>query len=186
MDRQFPVIASYEFRLNRKGLIQDIRLTDHFSLSKKADIILRGALKSLKWNHLTRKERKSLCSVVFWFRPGTAAGDTAIRPDSTLISHDVKDENDEEDTRELKNQEARYPGGEQAKINLIIQHLNFPDECRKKSREGYVQFRFCIKPDGSVAQIFVVNESTGCPEFRRSIERSSKIPSPGYQQFRTA
>lgn len=178
LDKQFPVIASYEFRLNRKGLIQDIRLTDQFSLSKKADIILRGALKVQKWNHLTRQERKSACTVVFWFKPETAVGDTANRTDSTLISRDVKDENDEEDPRELKNQEARHPGGEQAKINLIIQHLNFPDECRKKSHEGYVQLRFCIKPDGSVAQISVVNESTGCPEFKRSIQEIIKNSEP--------
>lgn len=177
LPKDLPVIVSYEFRLNRRGLIREIMLRDQYSLNLKTDRILKDALKSRQWKHLTRKERKSLCTVVFWFKPVNIAADSTGR-DSVLISQNDQAHYDDMYILKMWNQEARYPGGEQAFISLIVQQFNFPDECRKKNHEGYVKMRFSIRPDGSIAQILTMEESAGCPAFKKSIEELIKISEP--------
>lgn len=52
----------------------------------------------------------------------------------------------------------KFPGGESAMIQWLIQHIVYPEEAFKNNIQGYVIVKFVVKADGSVSDAEVVKK----------------------------
>ena len=170
-----PVIAVYDFTL-RKNKITEINLTAQRNLKSGADKILKRALLASDWKSVKSKKSEVVYRVVFWFgrlhySDSSALADTARKMPVVI-------ESDDDDQPMLKDQMATYPGGEKPFISLIAQSFNYPSRCRDKGISGYVLLRFKINHDGSITNIYVVEETENCPEFTKEAIRVIKLSEP--------
>ena len=92
-----------------------------------------------------------------------------------------------QNTNENKNQEeivlinpddpASFPGGEVALQKFIKDNLKYPDTCIALGSKGRVFLRFVLEPDGSITNIEVEKNSTGCDQFATAcMELLSSMP----------
>jgi TonB family protein len=169
-----PVLAFYDLTI-KKGKIQSIALTAQINLKKQSDAILKRALQSRKWNHLGKVNSKQLYRVVFRLGKRYTA-DSASALDSTVKIQSMEDE--EEAEVKISNREAAFPGGQQAFINHVLQHFEYPERCRKKGISGYVMLKFRVEPDGTISKILATEETEACPEFTKEAIRVIKLSEP--------
>ena len=80
-----------------------------------------------------------------------------------------------QNTNENENQEeivlidydipASFPGGEVELLKFIKDNLTYPDTCMELGSKGRVFLRFVVETDGSITNIEVEKNSTGCDQF---------------------
>lgn len=69
------------------------------------------------------------------------------------------DENDDPDIPAL------FPGGEVEFLKFIKDNLKYPDTCKELGAKGRVFLRFVVEQDGSITNIEVEKNLTGCDQF---------------------
>ena len=75
--------------------------------------------------------------------------------------------------------------GEKAISQFLYDNVKIPEICSKKNSEGRVLIQFMIKEDGSVFDIKVARNNTGCDEYAtEAIRVISSMPNwiPAYQK----
>ena len=60
---------------------------------------------------------------------------------------------------------AVFPGGEVELQKFIKENLKYPDTCIALGAKGRVFMRFVVETDGSITNIEVEKNSTGCDQF---------------------
>lgn len=80
-----------------------------------------------------------------------------------------------QNTNENENQEeiilvdpdipASFPGGEVGLLKFIKENLKYPDTCKSLEAKGRVYLRFVVEKDGSITNIEVEKNLTGCDQF---------------------
>lgn len=92
-----------------------------------------------------------------------------------------------QNTNENENQEeivlidydipASFPGGEVELKKFIKDNLTYPDTCMELGAKGRVLLRFVVETDGSITNIEVEKNSSGCDQFAIScMELLSSMP----------
>lgn len=92
-----------------------------------------------------------------------------------------------QNTNEIENQEeivlidydipASFPGGEVELLKFIKDNLTYPDTCMELGAKGRVLLRFVVETDGSITNIEVEKNSSGCDQFAIScMELLSSMP----------
>jgi protein TonB len=72
---------------------------------------------------------------------------------------------------------AAFPGGEVELLKFIKENLKYPDTCIALEAKGRVFMRFVVETDGSITNIEVEKNSTGCDQFAIScMEILSSMP----------
>lgn len=72
---------------------------------------------------------------------------------------------------------AAFPGGEVELQKFIKENLKYPDTCIALEAKGRVFLRFVVETDGSITNIEVEKNSTGCDQFAIScMEILSSMP----------
>ena len=72
---------------------------------------------------------------------------------------------------------AVFPGGEVELQKFIKENLKYPDTCIALEAKGRVFLRFVVETDGSITNIEVEKNSTGCDQFAIScMEILSSMP----------
>lgn len=72
---------------------------------------------------------------------------------------------------------AVFPGGEVELLKFIKENLKYPDTCIALEAKGRVFMRFVVETDGSITNIEVEKNSTGCDQFAIScMELLSSMP----------
>jgi len=100
-----------------------------------------------------------------------------------------------QNTNENENQEeiilvdpdipATFPGGEVGLLKFIKENLKYPDTCNSLEATGRVYLRFVVEKDGSITNIEVEKNLTGCDQFAIAcMELLSSMPKwkPGATQ----
>jgi protein TonB len=73
--------------------------------------------------------------------------------------------------------EPEFPGGTDSLKNFLIKNTDYPDTCLYFNSNGRVIVRFSIEPDGSITNIKVDKNTTGCDQFSMECIRViSKMP----------
>ena len=78
-----------------------------------------------------------------------------------------------------------FPGGESELKKFIIENLKYPDTCNSLEATGRVYLRFVVEKDGSITNIEVEKNLTGCDQFAIAcMELLSSMPKwkPGATQ----
>jgi protein TonB len=80
-----------------------------------------------------------------------------------------------QNTNENENQEeivlidsdipASFPGGDVELLKYIRDNLKYPDTCIALGSKGRVFLKFVVEPDGSITNIEVEKNLTGCDQF---------------------
>jgi protein TonB len=92
-----------------------------------------------------------------------------------------------QNTNEIENQEeivlidydipASFPGGEVELLKFIKDNLTYPDTCMELGAKGRVFLKFVVELDGSITNIEVENNLTGCDQFATAcMELLSSMP----------
>jgi protein TonB len=76
-----------------------------------------------------------------------------------------KNENQEEIALIDPDIPARFPGGEIELLKFIQNNLKYPDTCIALEAKGRVFLIFVVEKDGSITNIEVEKNSTGCDQF---------------------
>ena len=72
---------------------------------------------------------------------------------------------------------ADFPGGEVELQNFLGENVKFPEICMDMDAQGRVFMKFCIEKDGSISNIQVETNRTGCDEFVNEATRVlNKMP----------
>ena len=72
---------------------------------------------------------------------------------------------------------ASFPGGESELKKFIIENLKYPDTCITLEAKGRVFLKFVVELDGSITNIEVENNLTGCDQFATAcMELLSSMP----------
>ncbi len=70
-----------------------------------------------------------------------------------------------------------FPGGESELKKFIIENLKYPDTCITLEAKGRVFLKFVVELDGSITNIEVENNLTGCDQFATAcMELLSSMP----------
>jgi TonB family protein len=64
-----------------------------------------------------------------------------------------------------------FPGGTEALNNFLTANIHYPEALKKSGISGIVYVRFAVEKDGSIAEISVVKEVQGAPEFTQEAIR---------------
>jgi protein TonB len=83
---------------------------------------------------------------------------------------------------EFPDVEAAFPGGEKELQKFLGENVKFPEICMDMDAQGRVFMKFCVEKDGSISNIQVETNRTGCDEFVKEATRVlNKMPkwSPG-------
>jgi protein TonB len=60
---------------------------------------------------------------------------------------------------------ASFPGGDVGLLKFIKENLKYPDTCKSLEATGRVYLRFVVEKDGSITNIEVEKNLTGCDQF---------------------
>ena len=89
----------------------------------------------------------------------------------------ITKENQEENALVDPDIPAAFPGGEVELQKFIKENLKYPDTCIALEAKGRVFMRFVVETDGSITNIEVEKNSTGCDQFAIScMELLSSMP----------
>ena len=105
------------------------------------------------------------------FAQSLTAQDHSVLSD-TIITYDpvtkeetikivTKIEEEDEVEKEKPEKMPEFPGGQQALIQYMIDHINYPKEARKGGREAKVIVSFIVWKDGSIRREEVKNHVDG-------------------------
>ena len=61
--------------------------------------------------------------------------------------------NDDDKIYEVVEENAQFPGGEEAMYKWLAQNINYPKECVEKGIQGRVMIQFVVNKDGSIREI---------------------------------
>ena len=77
----------------------------------------------------------------------------------------ITKENQEEIALVDPDMPAAFPGGEVELLKFIKENLKYPDTCKELGAQGRVFLRFVVEIDGSITNIEVEKNLTGCDQF---------------------
>jgi protein TonB len=89
---------------------------------------------------------------------------------------------EQEEAVEFPDVEAAFPGGEKELQKFLGENVKFPEICMDMDAQGRVFMKFTVEKDGSITNITVETNRTGCDEFVKEATRVlNKMPkwSPG-------
>jgi protein TonB len=89
---------------------------------------------------------------------------------------------EQEEVVEFPDVEASFPGGEKELQKFLGENVKFPEICMDMDAQGRVFMKFTVEKDGSITNITVETNRTGCDEFVKEATRVlNKMPkwSPG-------
>ncbi len=89
---------------------------------------------------------------------------------------------EQEEAIEFPDVEASFPGGENELKKFLAENVKFPEICMDMDAQGRVFMKFTVEKDGSITNITVETNRTGCDEFVKEATRVlNKMPkwSPG-------
>ena len=76
-----------------------------------------------------------------------------------------------------KYSDSYFPGGEIELQTFLAENIKFPEICMDMDAQGRVFMKFCIEKDGSISNIQVETNRTGCDEFVNEATRVlNKMP----------
>ncbi|MBQ8957086.1 MAG: energy transducer TonB [Bacteroidales bacterium] len=76
-----------------------------------------------------------------------------------------------------------FPGGEEALVQFIADHVNYPEEAKKAGAYGRVFVGFVVEPDGSLSDVKVLRGiGYGCDEEAMRVVESMPKWKPGKQR----
>ena len=70
----------------------------------------------------------------------------------TLAPKEDKEEKEEE-VFVIVDQNPEYPGGDEARLNFLREHLKYPQEAKNKGIQGMVYVNFIVEKDGSISNV---------------------------------
>lgn len=87
--------------------------------------------------------------------------------------------------------EAKFPGGDDAFRQFIVEKFAYPERCKEEQIEGYVKLKFVVDVNGRISRITVLEETKLCPEFAKEAIRVLQIsprwiPAQNNGKFTTA
>ena len=89
----------------------------------------------------------------------------------------ITKENQEENALVNPDIPAAFPGGEVELQKFIKENLKYPDTCIALEAKGRVFMRFVVETDGSITNIEVEKNLTGCDQFATAcMELLSSMP----------
>ncbi len=77
----------------------------------------------------------------------------------------ITKENQEEIALVYPDMPAAFPGGEVELLKFIKENLKYPDSCIALKAKGRVLLSFVVELDGSITNIEVEKNLTGCDQF---------------------
>ncbi|MBM3452062.1 MAG: TonB family protein [Bacteroidetes bacterium] len=84
---------------------------------------------------------------------------------------------EQEEAIEFPDVEAAFPGGEVALQKFLGENVKFPEICMDMDAQGRVFMKFTVEKDGSITNISVETNRTGCDEFVKEATRVlNKMP----------
>jgi len=72
---------------------------------------------------------------------------------------------------EFPDVEAEFPGGPAALKKFVLENTKFPDICMDMNAQGRVFVKFCVEKNGSITNITVDRNTTGCQDFVKEVKR---------------
>ena len=72
---------------------------------------------------------------------------------------------------EFPDVEAEFPGGPAALKKFVLENTKFPDICMDMNAQGRVFVKFCVEKNGSITNITVERNRTGCNDFVKEVKR---------------
>lgn len=110
----------------------------------------------------------------------------AITSDTSILSNSFDSLNEgtliEYENYDFPDVEASFPGGEIELKKFLAENVKFPEICMDMDAQGRVFMKFTVEKDGSISNIQVERNNTGCDEFVKEATRVlNKMPkwSPG-------
>ena len=76
---------------------------------------------------------------------------------------------------EFADVDAEFPGGAAAMRKWINDNLEFPSACAEINAQGRVYVKFCVEKDGSLTNVIVERNQTGCEDFVKEVKRVISI-----------
>jgi len=78
---------------------------------------------------------------------------------------------EQEEVIEFPDVEASFPGGEKELQRFLAENVKFPEICMDMDAQGRVFMKFTVEKDGSITNITVETNRTGCDEFVKEATR---------------
>jgi protein TonB len=69
----------------------------------------------------------------------------------------------------------QFPGGSQAMIEFIQDHLEYPPEEKKKNIQGTILMQFIVEKDGSLSEIKAIKRVEGGRNLEKEAERVIRL-----------
>lgn len=80
-------------------------------------------------------------------------------------------------------QMPEFPGGDEALMQYVADHVKYPEEAKKAGRQGKVFVQFIVEPDGSLSNFKVLRGiGYGCDEEAVRVAQSMPKWNPGMQR----
>ena len=76
---------------------------------------------------------------------------------------------------EFPDLEAEFPGGVVALKKFVLENTKFPSACAEMKAQGRVFVKFCVEKDGSLTNVIVERNQTGCEDFIKEVKRVISI-----------
>ena len=100
-----------------------------------------------------------------------------------IAPDDIEDDNNEDEIYVLVEDNAGFPGGDDALRKYLKDHIQYPEMAKKNGTEGRVYVKFVVEKDGSITNIKVLRGiGSGCDE--EAVRVVSNMPkwNPGKQR----
>jgi len=111
-----------------------------------------------------------------------AKEDTVARPGGSGLGEGTGNESG---IASILDVNPRYPGGDEARLYYLRQHIRYPEAAMKKEIQGVVIVVFIIEPDGSVTKVSVSKGiGGGCDEEAIRVTREMPRWEPGKRNGR--
>lgn len=115
--------------------------------------------------------------------------DDALEPEPATTAEmieeapSVSEPGEDEEILHVVDQQPRYPGGDEARIRFLQEHLVYPKEAREAGEQGTVFVSFIVSKDGNISNVKILRGVS--PELdAEAIRVIEKMPTwePGYHQ----
>ena len=150
------------FEIDRKGRVQNARIID--GISEAFDKEVLDAIKNMPdWEpaHSMGKNLVMQLLMPISFAQVTDESDVKkFKQRVGIPSEWVKDEENKADEKQklfiVVEHQPQFPGGEEARMQYLIDNIDYPKEAQKKGIEGTVYVTFIVEADGSITNAKVL------------------------------
>ena len=179
------------FVVNKDGTVTDIEIFKE--LGYGCDQVVEETLKGMKWNPGKKDGKivrtKMLIPVKFSpdEKPQSMLASRSAQPvfsDTLKFAQNKnsakKPQNKNRDYFVVVDQQPQFPGGEDARMQYLINNIEYPQEAQDEGIEGTVYVQFIIEADGSITNVNVLRGiGGGCDEEAREVVENMPNWEPG-------